>query len=661
MARRTRRPTFSELPATEIVRNAAGEGVDPAALARALYVVSRQALSRASGELYFEPAEQPEPRMLRLAENAIALFPVSLTEGISGSLNPEWLEEFHRLSRPDADHKRHGRWYTSRPIARYMARRAIVTLTRDQLVETIDTLDPACGCGSLLVPIFEEIVAFRQTRSPRADARDIVTETLQHLYAADVDAEALDTAMFRLRLAAHRLAGEATVFSPIGYLGDALCEQERVVPQAVDLVVMNPPYLGNRYFDALEHPEQARKRLRDTFGWNDDLYTHFLAAAWDWLRPGGVMCAITSDTFLTIQSKARTRDTLRAHALREITRVSPAAFAAAVNTCITVAVNAPPELFDTLVYQDARAADEKAWDRMDEDPPPPGVERFLAPGQVYAYPDIPFYRPTPRATAIYERFWRKPSGVTGPGSYVPLGQVAPARDCGINSGNVRYRLFFLDGRPGLKRLIQGRQLERYIVRWDSPSAKFRWVDVDYVPDRDRPGIGRGGRTSRAGETWGFRGGWEIHHETVRLFLRQTEDDLFAALHRQEPGDPLYTDNTVFTVLMGEEGVRLGLSYEYLLGLLNSGFLNELYHQLSQEEGRAQAQVKVGYVNRLPILIPSPEQKAEVEAYVLEAMAAQTEKRDLEPIQRRLDALVAEMYDVSSLPPASCSTRSPAES
>jgi len=156
---RARAPFRGELPATQIIReHAAAGGADPRLLASALY---DEALGRLDG--HAPPStDGPDAEVRLLARNALALFPVTLDEGVTGALTPEWLEDFHRLSRPDADHRRHGRWYTARPIARAMARMALAAAERrpDRDPETPFTiLDPACGCGALLVPMFEAAVA----------------------------------------------------------------------------------------------------------------------------------------------------------------------------------------------------------------------------------------------------------------------------------------------------------------------------------------------------------------------------------------------------------------------------------------------------------------------------------------------------------------------
>lgn len=641
-----RLPFRTELPPARLVREyiAAG-GTDFHAYARALLHVAGRMLEDEPWHLDGGHASEDIDEVHALsARNALALFPISRAEGIPGALTPEWLGEFHRLAREDGDHKRHGRWYTPRPVARYMARRALAAAALRRPLDTVSVLDPACGCGALAVPMLEQVVAFQSAHTPERPRVEVVADALRHFTLADLDAGALRIAAYRLRTAAQRLAGdEAELPSPVCHVLNTLtAPPRRVAPGGVDIVLMNPPYLGARYFEALENPDAARAELRRVYGWNDDLYAHFLNRAWDWLRPGGAVCAITSDTFLTIPSKARTRDTLRRHALREIVRVPASAFAASVNTCITVAVRAEPELFDHVTYIDAREAPEEAWDTLEENPPPPGADRYEVPSQVYADPEAPFFLPTPRAVALYQRYWQPVAEDSG--RFVALGEVAPARDAGINSGNVRHRLFFAEHRPGLHRLIQGRQLVRYAVQWDSPAAKYKWVDVAYQPDSGARGIGRGVRPSDRVESWGFRGPLEVHHAPERLFLRQTEDDLFAAYLCQDPLEPVYTDNTIFTLLLTDEGRALGLSYPYLLALLNSAFLNELYHVLSQEKGRSQAQVKVSYVNRLPVALGSPAQRAAIESAAREAMSAAQAGKSTAAHQWRLDTLVQALYE-----------------
>ena len=61
---------------------------------------------------------------------------------------------------------------------------------------------------------------------------------------------------------------------------------------------------------------------------------------------------------------------------------------------------------------------------------------------------------------------------------------------GINTGNVREKMFFKEPTADAKdRVIQGRQIQRWAVNWDSPAAKYKYCNPNYVPE-DVLGIGR---------------------------------------------------------------------------------------------------------------------------------------------------------------------------
>src|SRR5690606_8900485 len=121
--------------------------------------------------------------------------------------------------------------------------------------------------GALAVPMLEEIVGHHARRAPHRSRAEIVAEALRRFIVADVDAGALETAVFRLRMAALRLSLpsleaqglEAAPPGPRTFHGDTLtAEPTAVAAEGVDIVLMNPPYLGARYFEALPHPESAR-------------------------------------------------------------------------------------------------------------------------------------------------------------------------------------------------------------------------------------------------------------------------------------------------------------------------------------------------------------------------------------------------------------------
>lgn len=105
-----------------------------------------------------------------------------------------------------------------------------------------------------------------------------------------------------------------------------------------DIVLGNPPYeggsrqpyaapLAQRYDERYDCYESI-PRMRH------DLYQQFAVRGWELTRPGGILSYLTSSTFYTIGSKRTTRRLLQSNRLRELVRVDPGAFDAAVEPAV---------------------------------------------------------------------------------------------------------------------------------------------------------------------------------------------------------------------------------------------------------------------------------------------------------------------------------------
>lgn len=384
-----------------------------------------------------------------------------------------------------------------------------------------------------------------------------------------------------------------------------------------DIVIMNPPYLSANRVPGDQRAQFMAygENLRGAYGFYADLYIFFLHRGFSLLKDGGILAAITPNTFMTNSSMQSTRHYLLDKRLLYLIPLSAAVFTATVYSAILVAQKSPPLANDELIsfinlrsgsINSVTEAKEIARLRMTI----PRTEYVEAFGHLFFEP-----------TAVNRRLFGEILVASTPAKprgrrYLPLEDIAPAQDTGIDTGNVRSKLFFRTSPAGamLPRLLQGTQILRYWHWWDNPSSRFFFVDVHYQPNPKRKGIGRGGRPSGKGEYWRFRGPIENHHVPERLLLRQTEDEPFVGYIKQN-GTPIYTDNTVHTLLLTAEARALHISYSYLLGILNSAIMRGLYRAMTQEEGKRLAQVKIAIVNRLPIPIPSLEELRGMEALV----------------------------------------------
>jgi hypothetical protein len=176
-----------------------------------------------------------------------------------------------------------------------------------------------------------------------------------------------------------------------------------------------------------------------------------------------------------------------------------------------------------------------------------------------------------------------------------VSDICSVLDTGMHTGNCRQQLLFkTKERSGLKKVLQGRQIARYYFDWNSPNAKYKWCDINYVP-LNKLGVGRGGKKSKQKEYWHWCGDVNNHLADEKVLLRQTDDDLIACYVNKKDNGVYYTDNTLYTVLP-----KNGFSPKFVLGLLNSRLLNRIYHFVSQEHGKAMAQVKTQVVESLPL-------------------------------------------------------------
>lgn len=95
-----------------------------------------------------------------------------------------------------------------------------------------------------------------------------------------------------------------------------------------DIVIGNPPYLSNK---------GVSLEIKDEFGFKDDLYNYFFIKSNELLCAEGILCFITSNTFLTLQSKKNVRELLLKNEIKQIVNLGHDIFhSAMVATAISI-------------------------------------------------------------------------------------------------------------------------------------------------------------------------------------------------------------------------------------------------------------------------------------------------------------------------------------
>ena len=343
------------------------------------------------------------------------------------------------------------------------------------------------------------------------------------------------------------------------------------VAKGFDIVIGNPPYVKPEHLDP-----QTRQSLKNTFGWQGDLYEYFVFSGFGAVKNGGLFSFIANDSFVTFSSKEKIRDLFLQNQLLSLVKAPAQTFDASIYTAIFVLARSEPSQDHTYI-SGAMIAPRFLYESFGK----------VGYATVYKLPNKRFL--LNKENPLLMRLLKLER----------IDSVCDILDTGIDSGNVRSKIFFKEDNGFRDRLLQGKQIHRYSLKWDSPNALYLFCNIHYnlLPI---PGIGRKGKPSKLNEYWRFRGSVDNHHQSERLLMRQSDDDLVVAYHSESELGRFYTDNTLFTILCRSDRVDL----KFLLALFNSRLLNFLYHCIAQEQGKSQAQVKVNTVRSLPIVIPS---------------------------------------------------------
>ncbi len=114
-----------------------------------------------------------------------------------------------------------------------------------------------------------------------------------------------------------------------------------------DIVIANPPYVSTKGVHTT-----PKKDLKRYYGFADDLYSHFFFRSFEILKPKGFLSFITSDTFLTINSKMNLRKFLQSKKIIEIIKTADV-FDAMVSPAITLAQNIQDSDNYSFIFKDA--------------------------------------------------------------------------------------------------------------------------------------------------------------------------------------------------------------------------------------------------------------------------------------------------------------------
>jgi methylase of polypeptide subunit release factors len=222
--------------------------------------------------------------------------------------SPRRLGEVHE--RLGAHRKPRGLYYTPQALAAYMAEAALEKILREcesaEQLRAVKVVDPACGCGALLIEAFAAFLAHHRRVAGGADP-DAATRMgilRGNLFGMDIDGRAVAIAKLALLAAAldgvpHDPALVRSDAAPNIRRGDALAAAE--TEGGFDCVLANPPYVDSETMSGGGRGS-ARAAIAERFATakgNWDMYVPFIEKGMEILKPGGFMAVLTPDKWIS--------------------------------------------------------------------------------------------------------------------------------------------------------------------------------------------------------------------------------------------------------------------------------------------------------------------------------------------------------------------------
>ncbi len=205
--------------------------------------------------------------------------------------NPALIGSLYEASLLLNHKKNHGVFYTPENIARYMAAEVLEVFASADDAQDYRILDPACGSGSLLSAVYDELVSRSGEQSPEQKAKQ--HRRLLETGLLGVDRDPMACLVTRLILT---LKGKAYV-KPRGVCcGDILID-DLVENESVDVVIGNPPYVGHKEIQT-DYMKRLKNRYAEVYRDKGDLSYCFIYRGWELLKPGGQLIHITSRYFI---------------------------------------------------------------------------------------------------------------------------------------------------------------------------------------------------------------------------------------------------------------------------------------------------------------------------------------------------------------------------
>lgn len=406
-----------------------------------------------------------------------------------------------------------------------------------------------------------------------------------------------------------------------------------------DIVIGNPPYGASLSF---EIKDIYKSLFSDVHMRTPDTYNYFISQGYKLLREKGVLSYIVPNTLLSQNEYEKTRIFLTEKKnLSIVINIGENVFKEAiVPTCIIVGSN-QQLLSYNINYIDYKGIDNDQinWDNKFDIIPSTLLKEI--PGHVIGV-DL-------KSGLLLNKIQQKS---------VKIDDIAFEMAAGISTGC--NKAFCVDEEEIvshniehgiLKPLLIGRDIDRYITNWNHKYIIYttRTTNIKIYPNALAFAFPFKDKLDKRRETkkgmipwWALN--WPRYVELFtkeKIIMRQTSDSIRATYDDKE----YFPLNSILTLKLKE---NCGYSYKYILGILNSKLNNYIYQSISQEKGRAFAEVKPINVRKLYVPVLSTDLQVPIIHLVDQILylKKQDPQTDTSTLEAEIDQLVYQFYGLS---------------
>ena len=479
--------------------------------------------------------------------------------------------------------------------------------------------DPACGSGAFLIEALNFLIdehkyidelntAYHGASIPFSDISSSILEN--NLYGVDINEESVEIAKLSLWLRTAERGRKLTSLSNNLKCGNSLIDDPKVAgdkafnwqnefPEVFakggfDIEIGNPPYVVLSSFDGDEF-SYLQDNYKTAYG-RLNLFSLFIEKCSEIVKPNGVVGLIIPDSLCLIDYYSKLRKLLLDDfTINGLIELGDGVFDdATVPALILLFENKPPE--DNLILT--------------------GTNKDMLLG--FEKPNLikqEFYYRTPKNSFnLYaDEIFVKLNDLIENNNASALKDVLQIKIGVCTGGNKKH----LNEKPiykNSKKVLQGKNIHRYKLNWSEMYLNYSKPEL--LRSRDEA----------------------IFLKDEKLLMRQTSDKLILSYDDEQ----YYTIDSLFIIYRKDKELNL----KYCLALLNSKLLNRQYQKLNPEKGRVFAQVKIDYVNEIPIIKTELNKQNEF-VKLVDILIYKT--RELDKVEINFSKYFSSQFNIDKLP------------